>query len=670
MSHDPAPKSPPAPPPAGPERPRLGAAAGQLGGWAALAALDAALIEAIVERPAGGARIRLLHHLYGAGNLLAVGLVAAALIGFWQRFGPRRPALAVLAVAALAVAVGVPALDGDFSGFAERIGGQRLARPIAIGAAAAVALAIPAAALLCLLVARRPRVAPALVALAAALFVANLFIASGDYEAIHAFVAAVCATLIGGAIACVPRPAFLIRPSALRDRALAAAHLALALAAVTTVVVPPRQKIWTQLFKTPSAVVAPLLVAIRSADGESDSASSATGNRAWFSDRSKLPPIQPGPPLLPASPVVVLITVDALRADMVADERNAAALPNFAALRAASTRFSRAYTPAPQTVPAITALFSGRYYSQTYWVRRADGRTWAHRDASIRFPEILSQAGVATVTFASLPDLTSSFGTLKGMTEERVVKSRRTSPLARELAEPAIERLKKHDGGPLFLYLHFTDPHAPYDRAGEAGSDRERYLGEVALVDREIGRIWETLVSTGLSTRTAFIVTADHGEAFGEHNTYYHAVSVYEELLRIPLFIRLHGAVPRDVDAPVTLLDLGPTVLDLFGQATPSSFMGQSLVPLLRGERARLDRPIIADTGRMMQALVGADGLKAIRDLRRRTSEIYDLSHDPGELDNLADDPSPEARERLAELQAFFRAHTLRKGKYKVPYRR
>src|SRR5690606_28869099 len=141
------------------------------------------------------------------------------------------------------------------------------------------------------------------------------------------------------------------------------------------------------------------------------------------------------------------------------------------------------------------------------------------------------------------------------------------------------------------------------------------------------------------------IVSSDHGEAFGEHDTWEHTKTLYDEMIRVPLLVRGPGVVPRVIDEPVTLLDLGPTVLDVFRTPIPAAWAGQSLVPLLAGatgREAELERPILAE-GRRRRAIVMPDGMKVIVDLRRKLVEAYDLAADPGELDDVWDDPPTES---------------------------
>jgi arylsulfatase A-like enzyme len=220
--------------------------------------------------------------------------------------------------------------------------------------------------------------------------------------------------------------------------------------------------------------------------------------------------------------------------------------------------------------------------------------------------------------------------------------------------------------GPTFLYLHFLDAHFPYGHG--PGRPFDRYLASLALVDTQVGKLRAALESNGLWQRTIFIVYADHGEAFGEHGLEWHGASLYDELMRVPLLVRIPGRDPAVVHDPVSLIDLGPTILDLMGVATPGNQMGQSLVPLLRGEHPALDRPLVAEA-RLKRSLVLSDGIKIIDDARPRGVEMYDLTADPGETKNLYDEANPDAKRRYDILRTFFDVQTLKRPGYEVPYR-
>jgi arylsulfatase A-like enzyme len=286
-------------------------------------------------------------------------------------------------------------------------------------------------------------------------------------------------------------------------------------------------------------------------------------------------------------------------------------------------------------------------------------------DPSPRFPALLAEHGVTTANVASLNFLASDFGVIRGFTEEQVVPRGRTHAMAKALIDPIIQRLSRAGPEPLFLYTHLMEPHAPYDRGSvKQGADHERYLSEIAVVDAQLARVVK-LLDRRFGERAILIVGADHGEAFGEHGTYQHTKTIYEELIHVPLLIHGPGIAPRRISEHVGLIDLGPTILDLFTVETPGTYMGQSLVHLLAGRRSALDRPLAAE-GRLRRALYVGPSLKVIEDARRKTIEVYDLERDPDELVNLYDLDRRAVEPAVAELRAFFTAHA-RPGP--VPYK-
>jgi arylsulfatase A-like enzyme len=201
------------------------------------------------------------------------------------------------------------------------------------------------------------------------------------------------------------------------------------------------------------------------------------------------------------------------------------------------------------------------------------------------------------------------------------------------------------------------DPHFPYDSVKTTGTTMDRFLSEVGQVDRSMATLLEAIDRLGLRERTVLVFVADHGEGFGQHGARYHTVNLYEELLRVPVFIRAPGVAPRRVDAPISLVDLGPTILDLFGQPTPGHFLGRSLVPHLRGEPPVAPRPIFAEKKGVRTLILGSR--KVILDREKGREELYDLDADPGEQHNLADSLDEEGRNALALTRLFFETHAL-----------
>lgn len=685
------PASPGAPPaPAAPAiAPRrvLGAADAQIVAWAFVALVNALVIVRTVSLPRVLAT-RVVHHLYDAGHALALGLISAAVIDVWRRIRPRPapsgapfrtrlrrgPALDFAALAALAIALGFPVLGDDLANFAARVAGARggSSALLLVFTTAGVALGVPLAALLGWLLDRAWTRGIGLVVCVGVTWL-NHAILHNDYPGAHLYLAWAGAACGGAALAGLELPwreATTERARRVRARSAWALRFALAIVAAFTVVVWPGSIVMIELYKTSGAVLAPFRGRVQSESGGWDTAQIPTESKEWFKSRADLPDIPPSGPA-PADRIVILLFIDSMRYDVLGAPQNAARLPVIGEIRRKSVDFGRARSPGSQTVYTFSAVFSGKYFSQMYWTDKRPDGLWPHEDESVRFPELLAKAGIPTVTFASTRWLINEFGAVRGFTEETVVDPTARvlhEPFGTELAVMSIDRLKKHKGGPLFLFLHFMDPHFPYDRGGRAGTPFERYLDEIVTVDTEIGRLMEAVKTLGMADRTTWIITADHGEAFGEHHTTQHSVSLYEELIRVPLLIHAPGVQPRQVDTPVSLMDLGPTILDWMGVATPPSFMGQSLAPFLRGQTPKLTRPILAE-GRLKQVLVYPDNTKVIRDQRRGTLEIYNLDKDRGELRNLHGELADRGAGRAALLKTFFNVHALRRRGYSAPYR-
>ncbi len=396
-----------------------------------------------------------------------------------------------------------------------------------------------------------------------------------------------------------------------------------------------------------------------------------SNQREWFVDRSRARAVRPtaGNPL-PKDALVVMLGIDSLRADVLSDENNRARLPTLFRLRDSGVWFKNARSPGTSTAPALASLFSSRYYSQLYWTTytKRKPEVFPHSDSSPRFPELLSERGVRTVTVDTAGWLLNEFGIVRGFQDE--VSARvRGYPSAADAGSKLRAKLAAQTSGPSLAFIHFLDAHAPYAAGGRAGTPFERYLRSLASVDLELGRWVEFIRQKGLGERVVWVILSDHGEAFGEHGLTFHANSLYEELLRVPLIISAPGLTPGVSDVPVSLIDVGPTMLDLFGVPTPGVMMGQSLLPLLLGQRATLTRPILAEA-QLKRALISANGAKVIHDTRRKTWEVYDLTLDPKEMDNLAERDGDHHSDVRGALSAFFAVHTHRREGYEVPFRK
>lgn len=395
---------------------------------------------------------------------------------------------------------------------------------------------------------------------------------------------------------------------------------------------------------------------------------------AWISSRENLPPIQPSRPLLfGETPLVVMITVDALRADVIQSGENDDALPTFAALRDEGSSFSFAHAPGTLTKASLASVFLGIHFSQQYWspMKRFGGALTVHADEHERFTELLASHKVSTANYRSVGWLRNGV-VMRGFQKEvhaRFPKKKSyyppSPPVFKKLL-PYVKKVGRKPGG-AFVYSHLADPHAPYDQGQlKKGPAFQRYLSEVALVDSQLARLKALLEELSTTRKVLLILSADHGEAFGEHRSQTHGTTMYEEALHVPLIFWSPAQKPQQIDDSVSLIDLGPTVLELFGVPTPGHFMGQSLVPYLRGESPQLTRPILAET-RLMRALITPERLKLIVDQRTQRQELYDLNSDPQELKNLADQKDLLLPVAVA-MDTFFRAHTLKREGYTPPF--
>ncbi len=126
-------------------------------------------------------------------------------------------------------------------------------------------------------------------------------------------------------------------------------------------------------------------------------------------------------------------------------------------------------------------------------------------------------------------------------------------------------------GRRFFAWFHFLDPHdryLPHEGIGPYGkTGRDAYDGEVTYTDQYIGKLLDFVAKQEWGARTAFIVTGDHGEAFGEHHQFVHGFELWQNLVRVPLLFVVPGATPRHIDNPTSAIDLAPTILDLYGVA-------------------------------------------------------------------------------------------------------
>ena len=184
------------------------------------------------------------------------------------------------------------------------------------------------------------------------------------------------------------------------------------------------------------------------------------------------------------------------------------------------------------------------------------------------------------------------------------------------------------------------DPHDQYkshepEVPSWGKSLRDRYDGEVTFTDKYVGKLLDFIASRPWGARTAILVSADHGEAFGEHGQFLHGFELWENLVRVPLLFVVPGAPPHAVDTPTSALDLAPTILALLGLAPEPTFEGRSLVPTIFGGPPPADRDVVldlpatSDSDRRRAIVHGHLKLIAFGD--DKLFQLFDVDADPGE---------------------------------------
>lgn len=339
---------------------------------------------------------------------------------------------------------------------------------------------------------------------------------------------------------------------------------------------------------------------------------------------------------------ILLVTLDTTRADHVG---GAGRTPAFARLAAEATTFSQAHAPVPLTLPSHCTIMTG-LQPPGHGVRNND--TYVLPEAVDTLAEILKRQGYQTAAFVSSFTVTARFGLHQGFDHFDDTLTDAIQPGSSQWIERRAGRtaaacqrwLDQAGESRWFCWLHFFDPHLPYDPPEPQRSRfaAAPYAGEIAFMDEQLGWILDRLRAGKRWQRTLVVVAGDHGEAFGEHGEIGHQLFCYQETLHVPLLVKSGVGRGRRSDQPVSLADVAPTILEMAGIPVPGGMQGVSLDPLVRG-RDMAARPIYFESLFSSENLQCAPLTGIIQEghkyIHLPRAELYDLAVDPGERDNL-----------------------------------
>jgi hypothetical protein len=356
----------------------------------------------------------------------------------------------------------------------------------------------------------------------------------------------------------------------------------------------------------------------------------------------------------------LLLTVDALRADHVsAYGYPRPTTPNIDRLSREGASFDRAYCPTPHTSYSVTSMMTGKYLRPLLTLGLGqDSDTWADylrrygwRTAAFYPPAVFF---IDETRFSRFESEHLGFEYAKVEFADPELRERQVAGYL-EGAPP---------GRPLFLWVHFFEPHEPYVMhdshmfSGGASADIDAYDSEVATADEGIGRIVRLMRER--RPGAVVIVTADHGEEFGEHGGRYHGTTVYEEQVRVPMVIVGPGVAPgQRIATVVQTVDLLPTALSALGIPRPARLRGRDLGPVLT-RSVGTDDPGLALSETDDYSLLASGGERLVCDRRAGACAMYRPKSDPTEQHDVADDDP----DRVVQLRAILRSAERDHGRY------
>jgi len=367
---------------------------------------------------------------------------------------------------------------------------------------------------------------------------------------------------------------------------------------------------------------------------------------------------------------VILLNIETLRADVVgAYGSKLGWTPNLDKIASQGILFHRSYTVAPWTRPSVASLWTGISPPRHRALVSLAARQTGLPESAMTWAELMKHYGYHTFAFVTNANLSPSLGFNQGFDTYLYKQSARATELNRATLDWLDKVLTEKARKPVFIALHYVEPHdalfatpfgsklnlvfrdevirtvshlSMHDKLQAIGT----YQRLISEVDRRIGELVSTLQSR-LSPNFLLIITADHGEEWGDHGGVFHGYTLHNELLAVPLIFYSPKLQPRPLNGIVRNIDVMPTVLDLTGLDIPKGIDGQSIAKAVVTGQGEFPHEVFAHTrfARRYQGLFD-ERFKLIEEVETGKTWLFDEKRDPAELTDCSQS-FPDVAERM-----------------------
>jgi arylsulfatase A-like enzyme/Tfp pilus assembly protein PilF len=349
---------------------------------------------------------------------------------------------------------------------------------------------------------------------------------------------------------------------------------------------------------------------------------------------------------------IMIITLDTTRPDHIGCYGNKnVKTPNIDWIANRGIRFENCYVPAPLTLPSHCSLFTGKY-PLGHYVR--NNGTYFLNQNETTLAECFKQKGYETYAVIAAYVLLSRFGLNQGfdiyddsLDNDEMIKGFKSEITADQVYKKFRYWFEGNSGEKkFFAWIHFYDPHLPYQPPKEYVNEKETdliklYDGEIAFVDEYVGKIIDDLKSKDVLDETLLILVGDHGEAFGEHQEYGHMIFCYEENLKVPLIFHNKHLFKKNkvIKNRVNITSIMPTILELYKVEIPPDIQGNSFAHTFYGKEEKTERTFYVESmyGKEEKNWAPLTGIidGSYKYISLPQSELYNLKNDPQEKNNL-----------------------------------